>query len=94
MTTYLTVTPGIDMRSALGQDRLTKKWLREYLRDHPEKDFRVLTYGVRGPVNGENAIQMDLTLQVVGPYDPGTVVGTVNFQPTDANEWGYQAVVS
>lgn len=94
MSTYLTVTTGIDMRSALGKERLTKKWLRDYLRDHPEKDFRVLTHGVRGPVNGENVIDLDLTLQVVAPNDPGTVVANVNFQRVEGTEWGYQAVVS
>lgn len=91
MTTYLSVTPGIDMSQALGAQRLTKKWLRDYLRDHPEKDFRNHT-GRGAYVNGEDAVRMDLTLEVFDSHLTRRV-GIVNFQPTDLNQWGYQAVV-
>lgn len=94
MTNYLTVTLGIDATKALGGKRLTKKWLREYLRDHPEKDFRNHTHGVRGTyVNGEDCIRHDYTLEV---HDlQGRSVAMVNFQTAldSGNEWGYQAVV-
>ncbi len=89
MTQYLSVTPGIDMSQALGEQRLTKKWLREYLRTNPQKDFRNHT-GRGAYVNGQDCINGDLTLQVMRD---GTTVAMVNFQPTTDNEWGYQAVV-
>lgn len=90
MTTYLSVTPGIDMSQALGTARLTKKWLRDYLRDNPQKDFRNHT-GAGAYVNGEDCIRQDLSLEV---YDSGhRLVACVDFQSTNANDWGYQAVV-
>lgn len=94
----LAVAPGIDMSSALNGQRVTKRWLREYLRDHPEKDFRILNpvgAGASGAyVNGQDAIQNNLTLEVRS-LRPGSneLVALVDFQPTDANDWGYQAVV-
>jgi hypothetical protein len=93
MTQYLPVAPGIDMREALGSKRLTKKWLRDYLRKNPQKDFRNLNGGGTY-VNGEECIKHDLTLEVRS-LKPGSneLVALVDFQPTDANEWGYQAVV-
>lgn len=86
------VVPGIDMQRALDRSgsRLTKKWLREYLRDNPQKDFRNVGFRSGTYVNGQDAINFDLTLEVRGGYD---LVAVVNFQPTDTNEWGYQAVV-
>lgn len=91
MTTYLSVTPGIDMSQALGGKRLTKKWLREYLRDNPQKDFRNHT-GPGSYVNGEDCLNYDLSL-VVHDSTTQSVVASVDFQKSDANEWGYQAVV-
>lgn len=93
MHTYLSVVPGIDMTRALGDMRLTKKWLRDYLRDHPEKDFRCLDTSRGTYVNGGDAtaIGMDLTLRVMRG---ATTVAMVNYQRTETNEWGYQAVVS
>lgn len=91
MTTYIPVSPGIDMSAALGKARLTKKWLRDYLRDNPQKDFRSLMMGGGSYVNGETALRMDLTLEV---HHNGASIALVNFQPTDTNDWGYQAVVS
>lgn len=92
MTTYLSVTPGIDMNSALGKQRLTKKWLRDYLRDNPQKDFRNLTRQGGTYVNGEDCIEYDLSLEV-RRADSLELVASVEFQKSDANEWGYQAVV-
>lgn len=103
-TTYVPVSPGIDMSRALGGARLTKKWLREYLRDHPEKDFRNLGLG-GSYVNGQDALNMDLTLQVMSN---GSTVAMVHYQRVErkpsrsddeipvapAEFWGYQAVVS
>jgi hypothetical protein len=93
MTEYLSVAPGIDMSTALNGGRLTKKWLRDYLRDNPEKDFRILGGRWAGSyVNGGDAMTQDLVLEV---RDPQTLdlKGVVAFQRTDANDWGYQAVV-
>lgn len=94
-TTYVPVVPGIDMSQALRKSnmkRLTKKWLRDYLRDNPQKDFRSLDGRGGTYVNGQDAVAMDLTLQVYDAEQRSTVA-MVNFQPTSANEWGYQAVV-
>lgn len=101
MTQYLAVAPGVDMTDAmhlLNGGRLTKKWLRDYLRDNPQKDFRILNpvgAGASGTyVNGQDAIRHDLTLEVRS-LRPGSndLVALVDFQRTDANDWGYQAVV-
>jgi hypothetical protein len=93
---YLAVAAGIDMSKALNGQRITKRWLRDYLRDHPEKDFRILnTRGHGGAyVNGQDAITNDLTLEVRSlRAGSNELVALVDFQPTDDNEWGYQAVV-
>ena len=90
MTTYISVTPGIDMTLALGDERLTKKWLRAYLAEHPEKDFRVM--GSSQYVNGQDCVRYNLSLEVRRPSDAGLVAG-VDFGVTDTNEWGYAAVV-
>lgn len=89
----LPVSLGIDMRAALKEQPLTKEWLRDYLRDNPQKDFRNLNGG-GSYVNGEECIRHDLTLEVRS-LKPGSneLVALVDFQTTDANEWGYQAVV-
>lgn len=95
MTTYVPVTPGIDMSAAMRRDgarRLTKKWLREYLKANPQKDFRNEDLHGGTYVNGGDAVQGDLTLQVMDPATMSTVAMVV-FQTTDTNEWGYQAVV-
>lgn len=89
----LPVSLGIDMRGALGKEELTKDWLRDYLRDNPQKDFRNLNGGGTY-VNGEECIKHGLTLEVRS-LKPGSneLVALVDYQSTDANEWGYQAVV-
>jgi hypothetical protein len=87
------VAPGIDMSDALMGRRLTKAFLRGYLRENPQKDFRILVSGMGTYVNGEDAIRHDLTLEVRQPRG-GDFVALVNFQSTDDNEWGYQAVVA
>lgn len=87
------VVPGIDMSAALMGQRLTKTWLRNYLRTNPQKDFRILVSGMGTYVNGEDAIRHDLTLEVMTP-DQSDLVGLVNFQSTDDGDWGYQAVVA
>jgi hypothetical protein len=97
MTTYIQVFPGIDMSRALQGKRPTKRWLREYLRDNPHKDFGVLTPGMGSYVNGEDAIRHDLTLEVYATSIGASLVAVVNFQscePTNAKPWPYQAVVS
>lgn len=91
MTEYISVTPGIDMSQALNGARLTKKWLRDYLRDNPQKDFRMV--GRSSYVNGEECIDHDLVLEVRRPGDLH-LVAVATFQRTTANEWGYQAVVA
>lgn len=88
----LTVAPGIDMTRALGSERLSKQWLRDYLRKNPEKDFRNLSGGGTY-VNGGDAVRMDLTLQVVSMRNPATVIAVVNYQRDAHTDWGYQAVV-
>lgn len=90
MTTYISVHPGIDMTEALNGQRLTKKWLRDYLRTNPQKDFRVAGNGQY--VNGEDAIRADLSLEVRRPITLD-LVACVDFQTSTHNEWGYQAVV-
>ena len=92
MTEYLSVEPGVDMTTALNGARLTKKWLRDYLRTNPQKDFRILGGRWRGSyVNGEDCIRQDAVLEV---RDRNlTLVAVVTFQATDASDWGYQAVV-
>jgi hypothetical protein len=96
MTEYLSVAPGVDMTNAmhlLNGGRLTKKWLREYLRTNPQKDFRILGGRWAGSyVNGEECVKQDLCLEV---RDPQTLdlKGVVVFQMTTLNDWGYQAVV-
>jgi len=91
-TTYVPVTPGIDMTQALGGSRLTKTWLRDYLRVFPQKDFRNLGPG-GSYVNGQEAVDGDLTFQVYDAKRPGTTIAMVYFQRTTDNSWGYQAVV-
>lgn len=93
MTLWVPVVPGVNLSSALGEARLTKKWVREIMRQHPEWDWRNLSPLIRGTyVNGEDAIRHgDMVLQVMRG---GSVVATITFQRTDANEWGYQAVVT
>jgi hypothetical protein len=98
MNETLSVEPGVDMSQALGPHaKLTKKWLREYLRANPEKDFRILSGRWRGSyVNGEDCIREDVTLDVVDPHYYHEHVAFVNFQHCDrtqSNLWGYQAVV-
>lgn len=101
MTTYLSVGMGVDMSQAWaieakpGRDGRTpaptKAWLREYLRTHPQKDFRNLGFG-GSYVNGQDAMREDLTLQ----FNCRSGTALINFQPvekSDANPWGYQAVV-
>lgn len=93
MTTYLSVTPGIDMSRDLASSRLTKKWLREYLRANPQKDFRI--HGSGTFVNGEDCIREDISLEVRNPAT-SELVAAVEFQAverTEQNPWGYQAVV-
>lgn len=98
MTTTLIVSPGIDMGDALRREtggKLTKAWLRDYLRGNPQKDFRIV--GGPGPlgsyVNGEDAIRHDLSLEVRMPNGHVAVVDYQSCPVTDRNEWGYQAVV-
>ena len=97
MTKTVPVLPGIDMSRALGSARLTKDWLREYLRANPEKDFANIGTDRGAYVNGEDCIRHDLTLEVRDRnYFRDHVVALVVFQPcekTDDNPWGYQAVV-
>lgn len=93
MTIFLSVTPGIDMTRALGDSRLTKKWLREYLRDNPQKDFRV--HGSGQFVNGEDCMRYDLELEVRRPSDHDLVAAVyfLDAPRTEANLWGYVAVI-
>jgi len=93
VTTFVMVVPGIDMTRALGEQRLTKKWLRSYLADHPEKDFRISGSGRY--VNGEDCIRYNLVLEVRRP-PLNALVGLVEFRAcerTEDNLWGYEAVV-
>ena len=97
MTNYIPVSPGPDMTRALQGKNVTKKWLREYLRDNPQKDFRSLAMAGGAYVNGEDAIRDDLTLEVYRSEIGATLVAMVNFQPTEptnARPYPYQAVVS
>jgi hypothetical protein len=90
MTTYLAVEPGVNLSRALGGERLTKKWVRERMREHPEWDWRILTPGFGSYINGQDAIANDVTLQVMRD---GSTVAMVNFQSSADGDWGYQAVV-
>lgn len=108
MTEILNVTPGIDMSEALAGQRLTKKWLREYLRSNPQKDFRNHT-GRGAYVNGEDCVNYDLSLEVRDP-ETMNLVAVVEFQRVEKADfstltpeqreqvrpqqvWGYVAVV-
>lgn len=96
MSETASVTLGIDLSAALGSERLTKKWLREYLRTNPQKDFVIRN--TAGPlarwhgkyINGQDCIRQDVTLEV---HQDGKSIAFVDFQATTDNEWGYQAVV-
>lgn len=79
MTTYIPVTPGVNLTRALDGGRLTKKWVRDAMRDHPEWDWRNLGFGYTY-VNGSDAAALDLTLQVMRD---GTTVCMVTFKRTD-----------
>lgn len=94
MTEYVPVAPGINLTQHLARTktgRITKAWVRQVMREHPEWDWRNLGMGRGTYVNGEDAIRYDLTLQVM---ENGTTKAMVNFQ-ADVNEVvGYKAVVS
>lgn len=92
MTTYVPVRPGINMKGRLGGDRLTKKFVREIMREHPEWDWRNLGPG-GAYVNGEDAVRYDLILQVYAD-DLATTLCMVHFQADQTKPFGYQAVVS
>lgn len=94
MHTYVPVQPGPNMTDLLRKDgcRLTKRWVREVMRDHPEWDWRNLGPGGTY-VNGGDAIHLGLTLQVYGA-DGATTVAMVAFQTDDTMPYGYLAVVS
>lgn len=64
MHEYLTVAPGVNLSRLLGGKRLTKKFVRDAMRDHPEWDWRILSVGHGTYVNGEDAIRYNLTLDV------------------------------
>lgn len=91
---YVPVTPGVNLSRHLREQtktgRITKAWVREVMREHPEWDWRNLGDGGTY-VNGEDAIRLDLTLQVM---DNGTTRAMVNFQSNVNLPVGYQAVVS
>lgn len=90
MHQYVPVAPGPNLSRLLGGQRLTKKFVREAMRDHPEWDWRNLGSGGTY-VNGGDAIRYDLTLQVM---ENGTTKAMVNFQADETKPFGYQAVVS
>ena len=83
---WITVEPGVDMTDAIyttGSGRLTKVWLRHYLRDNPLKDFRILSIGHGGSyLNANEVIADDLTLEV---YWHNRFVAVVNFRMNGGN---------
>jgi len=90
--TYVPVVPGVNLSKALDGKRLTKKWVREMMLAHPEWDWRNIGPSRGTYINGQDCVTYDVTLEVRDPKSM-SLVALVTFQPTDANEWGYQAVV-
>lgn len=95
MTTYVPVRPGVNLSRHLRLNtkngRITKVWLRQVMRSHPEWDWFNLGLDGGTYVNGADAIRSDLTLQVM---DGGTTIAMINFAADDTNEYGLKAVVS
>lgn len=86
MNQSLTVVPGVNLARHLAQfspaqSGVTKRWVREAMRQHPEWDWRI--HGETSYVNAESAIRYDLDFQVVDPASPGTVRAVVAFHTVD-----------
>lgn len=91
MHEYVPVAPGVNLTRLLAGQRLTKKFVREAMRDHPEWDWRNLSMRPGTYVNGEDAVRYDLTLQVM---DNGSHVAMVDFKADVNQPSGVVAVVS
>ena len=86
------VLPGPNLLKLLGDQRLTKRWVREIMKDHPEWDWRI----VSGPyINGEGAIRYKKALDVKRRNPDLTIdhVCFIEFQESVDSPFGYQAVV-
>lgn len=89
MFNYLTVTLGSQAQQDLAGQRLTKKWLRDYLRSHPLTRFADQTHGSGYlVVDASIAVRDGLTFEVHN--DRSESVAVVEFQAVNG---GFQAVV-
>lgn len=91
---YIEVEPGVNLSRALGGRAITKAWVRDMMRRHPEWDWRMMSTGQY--VNGGDAVRYDLTLDVQKLTRSGyfSHVAFINYQSDEAEEYGYKAVVS
>jgi hypothetical protein len=95
MHEYIPVAPGINLTQHLAANtkhgRITKVWVRQVMREHPEWDWRNLGLNGGTYLNGEDAAKHDLTLQVM---ENGTTKAMVNFKVDVNQPSGVIAVVS